>query len=209
MEHGARDGRDAVERGPEGAPLSDGLAMLEAAVETVCAVDWSRHHAEALLDAVGRAEIVARRLESAGAQATAELAALHRVQGRSAGGVAALLGDKLGLARGVVHGRIEAGGRQGTPAGQAAASGEITAEHERIIARAVSGSPGRWAVQPPPDSPSSSRNSRARSLRPNCGRKPRDGSPRCAPSAGRTATSTRSASVRPGSERSARTAPAP
>lgn len=42
----------------------------------------------------------------------------------------------------MVHGRIEAGGRQGTPAGRAAAIGEITGEHERIIARAVACLPG-------------------------------------------------------------------
>lgn len=142
MEQGVRDTRDATGQGSEAAPIADVLALLEAAVETLCGVDWSTHDADALVDAVGRAEIVARRLESAGSRATAELAAMHRQKGRSAGGVAAMLGKKLGLARGVVHGRIEAGGRQATPAGQAAAIGEITAEHERIIARAVSGLPG-------------------------------------------------------------------
>ncbi|MBC7296453.1 MAG: DUF222 domain-containing protein [Dietzia sp.] len=129
-------------RGSETAPLADVLALLEASVEALCEVDWSDHDADSLVEAVGRAEIVARRLESAGSRATAELAGLHRQKGRSAGGVAAMLAEKLGLARGVVHGRIEAGGRQATPAGRAAAVGEITAEHERIIAKAVSGLPG-------------------------------------------------------------------
>ncbi|MBB1053550.1 HNH endonuclease, partial [Dietzia sp. B44] len=111
---------DAPEQGSETAPLSDVLAFLEASVESLCQVDWSDHDADVLVDAVGRAEIVARRLEAAGARATAELAGLHRQKGRSAGGVAAMLAEKLGLARGVVHGRIEAGGRQATPAGRAA-----------------------------------------------------------------------------------------
>lgn len=133
---------DAPEQGSETAPVADVLAFLEASVESLCQVDWSDHDADVLVDAVGRAEIVARRLEAAGARATAELAGLHRQKGRSAGGVAAMLAEKLGLARGVVHGRIEAGGRQATPAGRAAAVGEITAEHERIISRAVSGLPG-------------------------------------------------------------------
>ncbi|MFN3600272.1 MAG: DUF222 domain-containing protein [Dietzia sp.] len=133
---------DAPKQGSETAPLADVLALLEASVETLCEVDWSGHDADELVDAVGRAEIVARRLEAAGSRATAELAGLHRQKGRSAGGVAAMLAEKLGLGRGVVHGRIEAGGRQATPAGRAAAVGEITAEHERIIAKAVSGLPG-------------------------------------------------------------------
>ncbi|MBB1033738.1 DUF222 domain-containing protein [Dietzia sp. CQ4] len=133
---------DAPGQGSETATLADVLAFLEASVESLCQVDWSDHDADVLVDAVGRAEIAARRLEAAGARATAELAGLHRQKGRSAGGVAALLAEKLGLARGVVHGRIEAGGRQATPAGRAAAVGEITAEHERIISRAVSGLPG-------------------------------------------------------------------
>lgn len=134
--------RDSGERGAETAPLADVLAFLEASVETLCAVDWADRDADELADALMRAEIAGRRLESAGARATAELAALHRQKGRSAGGVAAMLAEKLGLARGVVHGRIEAGGRQATPAGRAAASGVITAEHERIIAKAVAGLPG-------------------------------------------------------------------
>ncbi|MET3862687.1 hypothetical protein ABIE38_003633 [Dietzia sp. 2505] len=133
---------DAPGQGPETATLADVLAFLEASVESLCQVNWSDHDAEVLVDAVGRAEIVGRRLEAAGARASAELAGLHRQKGRSAGGVAALLAEKLGLARGVVHGRIEAGGRQATPAGRAAAVGEITAEHERIISRAVAGLPG-------------------------------------------------------------------
>ena len=128
--------------GGEAAPLSDVLAFLEASVEALCAVDWAERGADELAEAVSRVEIVARRLESAGARATAELAALHRQKGRSPGGVAAMLAEKLGLARGTVHGRIEAGGRQATPAGRAAASGQITGEHERIIAKAVAGLPG-------------------------------------------------------------------
>ncbi|WP_010540853.1 HNH endonuclease signature motif containing protein [Dietzia alimentaria] len=124
------------------APLTDVLAFLEASVETLCAVDWAEHDAEMIAAAVGRVEVVARRLDACGARATAELAALHRLKGRSAGGVAAMLAEKLGLAKGTVHGRIEAGGRQATPAGRAAAGGEITGEHERIIAKAVSGLPG-------------------------------------------------------------------
>lgn len=122
--------------------MPDALALLEAAVETLCAVDWTRQDADALVEAIGRVEIAARRTESAGARATAELAGLHRQKGRTAGGVAAMLAEKLGLAKGVVHGRIEAGGRQATPAGQAAATGQISGEHERIIAKAVAGLPG-------------------------------------------------------------------
>lgn len=139
MEQGVRD---AAEAGPGPAALASVLAFLEASVETLCAVDWSAHSAEELADAVGRAEIAARKLESAGARATAELAGLHQQKGRTAGGVAAMLATELGVAKGAVYGRIEAGGRHATPAGQAAASGRITAEHERIIARAVAGLPG-------------------------------------------------------------------
>lgn len=139
MEQGVRDtAREATEQ----PSLASVLALLEAAVESVTAVEWSECGADELVDAVGRVEIVARRLESAGCGATAELAALHRQRGRTAGGVAAMLGEKLGLARGAIHGRIEAGGRRATPAGQAAAQGVITGEHERIIAKAVSGLPG-------------------------------------------------------------------
>ena len=137
--------RDAARWGgkrEEPPPLTEVLAFLEASVETLCAVDWAEHDAEALANAVGRVEVVARRLDACGSRATAELAALHRQKGRTAGGVAAMLAEKLGLARGTLHGRIDAGGRQATPAGRAAASGEISAEHERIIARAVSGLPG-------------------------------------------------------------------
>lgn len=123
-------------------PLAEVLALLEAAVETLCAVDWAEHDADALAAAVGRTEIVARRVGAAGSRATAELAGLHLQKGRTAGGVAALLAEKLGLAKGTVHGRIEAGGRQQTPAGRASATGEITGEHERIIAKAVAGLPG-------------------------------------------------------------------
>ncbi|PAY24165.1 HNH endonuclease [Dietzia natronolimnaea] len=133
---------DAPGRGSETAPLADVLAFLEASVENLCQVGWSDQDADALVEAVGRTEIVVRRLEAAGARATAELAALHRRKGRSSGGVAALLAENLGLSRGAVHGRIEAGGRQATPAGRAVAVGEITAEHERVIAKAVSGLPG-------------------------------------------------------------------
>lgn len=122
--------------------LPDVLGFLEASVETLCSVDWAAHDAEALANAVGRVEVVARRLDASGSRATAELAALHRQRGRTAGGVAAMLAEKLGLSKGTVHGWIDAGGRQATPAGRAAASGEITGEHERIIARAVSGLPG-------------------------------------------------------------------
>ena len=142
MERGERDARETVGQGPVAAPLELVLAFLEASVETLCRVDWAGHDPEALVAAVGRAETAARRLGSAGSRATAELAALHRQRGRSAGGLAAMLAEKLGLARGVIHGRIEAGGRQATPAGRAAADGTISAEHERIIARAVSGLPG-------------------------------------------------------------------
>lgn len=134
--------RDTDEPGGQAAPLSDVLAFLEASVEALCAADWAGHSADELAEAVTRTEIVARRLESAGSRATAELAALHRLKGRSPGGVAAMLAQELGLAKGTVHGRIEAGGRQATPAGRAAASGEITGEHERIIAKAVAGLPG-------------------------------------------------------------------
>lgn len=134
--------RDTGKQGGEAAPLADVLAFLEASIETLCAVEWVDQSADELADAVTRTEIVARRLEAAGARATAELAALHRQRGRSSGGVAAMLAEKLGLARGVVHGRIEAGGRALTPAGRAAASGEITGEHERIIAKAAAGLPG-------------------------------------------------------------------
>lgn len=133
---------EAPQAGSGSAPLPDALALLEAAVETLCAVDWAGQDADALVEAVGRVEIATRRTESAGARATAELAGLHRQKGRTAGGVAALLAEKLGLARGIVHGRIEAGGRQATPAGQAAAAGQISGEHERIIAKAVAGLPG-------------------------------------------------------------------
>ena len=144
MEEGVRDAQGA---GSGTALLADVLALLEASVESLCEVGWGDHDADALVDAVGRVEIVARRLESAGSRATAELAALHRQKGRTAGGVAALLAQKLGLARGTVHGRIEAGGRQATPAGRAAAVGEISAEHERIIAKAVEGLPGTLGGQ--------------------------------------------------------------
>lgn len=142
MEQGMQG--ESGKAGDRGAPagLADVLAFLEASVETLCAVDWTEHDAQALAHAVGRVEVVARRLDASGARATAELAALHRAKGRSAGGVAAMLAEELGLARGTVHGRIDAGGRQATPAGRAAASGEITGEHERIIAKAVSGLPG-------------------------------------------------------------------
>lgn len=135
--------RDTDERDRPRAPLADVVAFLEASVEALCDVDWADHSAEELADAVERAEIAARRLESAGARATAELAALHKLKGRSPGGVAAMLAQKLGLAKGTVHGRIEAGGRQATPAGRAAAGGEITGEHERIIAKAVKTLPGK------------------------------------------------------------------
>lgn len=134
--------RDTDEAGGQTAPLVDVLAFLEASVEALCAVDWAGYGADEMADAVERAEIVARRLEAAGSRATAELAALHKAKGRSPGGVAAMLAQKLGLAKGTVHGRIEAGGRQATPAGRAAAGGEISCEHERIIAKAVSGLPG-------------------------------------------------------------------
>ncbi|WP_230928544.1 DUF222 domain-containing protein [Dietzia aurantiaca] len=135
--------RDTNGRGAVMAPLDDVLAFLEASIETLCAVDWAGYDAGQLADAVTRTEIVARRLESAGSRATAELAGLHQQKGRSPGGVAALLAAKLGLARGTVHGRIEAGGRQATPAGRAAARGVISCEHERIIAKAVAGLPGK------------------------------------------------------------------
>ena len=111
-------------------------------METLCSIEWSDHDAEALTAAVGRTETVVRRVEAAGSRATAELAALHIQKGRTAGGVAALLAERLGLAKGAVHGRIEAGGRQQTPAGRAAAVGAISAEHERVIAKAVAGLPG-------------------------------------------------------------------
>lgn len=133
---------DSSEWGFEPTPLDDALAFLEAAVETLGAVDWAAHDAGELAAAVGRAEVVSRRLEAAGSRAVAELAGLHRQKGRTAGGVAAMLAADLGLARGTMHGRIEAGGRAATPAGRAAAVGEITGEHERIIAKAVSGLPG-------------------------------------------------------------------
>ena len=142
MEQGVWDAEGRGGERDEPAPLTDVLAFLEASVETLCAVDWAEHDADALAHAVGRVEVVARRLDASGSRATAELAALHRQKGRTAGGVAALLAEKLGLAKGTVHGRIDAGGRQATPAGRAAANGEITGEHERIIARAVSGLPG-------------------------------------------------------------------
>lgn len=132
---------DTDQQGGSAASLGDVLAFLEASVEALAGIDWADHGAEELSEAVTRAEIVARRLESAGARAAAELAALHKLKGRSPGGVAAMLAQKLGLAKGTVHGRIEAGGRQATPAGKAAASGQITGEHERIIARAVAGLP--------------------------------------------------------------------
>ncbi|GAA3511815.1 HNH endonuclease signature motif containing protein [Dietzia aurantiaca] len=135
--------RDTNGRGAVMVPLDDVLALLEASIETLCAVDWAGYDAGQLADAVMRIEIVARRLESAGSRATAELAGLHRQKGRSPGGIAALLAAKMGLARGTVHGRIEAGGRQATPAGQAAARGVISCEHERIIAKAVAGLPGK------------------------------------------------------------------
>lgn len=135
--------RDTNGRGAVMAPLEDVLAFLEASIETLCAVDWAGYDAGQLADAVTRTEIVARRLESAGSRATAELARLHQQKGRSPGGMAALLAAKLGLARGTVHGRIEAGGRQATPAGRAAARGVISCEHERIIAKAVTGLPGK------------------------------------------------------------------
>ncbi|WP_314038329.1 DUF222 domain-containing protein [Dietzia sp. CH92] len=135
-----RDGEDG--HGAAVPPLVDVLALLEASVEALCAVDWSAHGADALADAVGRIEVLARRLEAGNCRATAELAGLHAQKGRTPGGVAAMLAQKLGLARGTVHGRIEAGGRQATPAGRASASGQITGEHERIIAKAVSSLPG-------------------------------------------------------------------
>ncbi|MGX1767729.1 DUF222 domain-containing protein [Dietzia sp. NPDC055343] len=135
--------RDTSGPGAVMAPLDDVLAFLEASIETLCAVDWAGYDADQLADAVTRTEIVARRLESAGSRATAELAGLHQQKGRSPGGMAALLAAKLGLARGTVHGRIEAGGRQATPAGRAAARGVISCEHERIIAKAVAGLPGK------------------------------------------------------------------
>lgn len=122
--------------------LDDVVAFLEASVETMCAVDFSRFEADALADAVGRVEIVSRKMESASARATAELAGLHLQKGRTAGGVAAMLAQRFGLAKGLVHGRIQAGGRQATPAGRATAAGEISSEHERIVAKAVSGLPG-------------------------------------------------------------------
>lgn len=131
-----------VWRPVEPAPLSSVLAFLEAGVEALGADDFSRHDAAALADAVERVEVVARKLESAAARATADLAGLHARKGRTPGGVAAMLARRLGLAKGAVHGRIEAGGRQATPAGRAAAAGEISAEHERIVARAVKGLPG-------------------------------------------------------------------
>lgn len=141
-ERGVRSGHDPGWAGLEPAPLHLALAFLEASVEALCADDFSRHSAAELADAVGRIEVATRKVEAAGARATADLAALHVNKGRKVGGVAAMLGRELGLATGVVRGRIEAGGRQATPAGRAAVAGEITAEHERIVARAVDKLPG-------------------------------------------------------------------
>ena len=124
------------------ASLDDALVFLEAAVATLVSIDLEGVEADELADAVMRTEVAGRRLEAAGSRATAELAALHALKGRRPGGVAAMLAEKLGLARGVMHGRIEAGGRQATPAGRAMVRGEITSEHERIIAKAVNGLPG-------------------------------------------------------------------
>lgn len=139
MKQGATD---AEKLWSQPVPLASAVAFLEAAVEALCVDDFSRHGATELVDVVGRVEVAARKLESAGARATADLAALHVRIGRKVGGVAAMLASELGLAKGVVHGRIEAGRRQTTPAGRAAAAGEISAEHERIVAKAVAGLPG-------------------------------------------------------------------
>lgn len=134
--------RDEVKEAAEQPSLTSVLSFLEAAVETVAAVGWHEHGAEVLVEAVGRMEVLARKLESAGCGATAELAALHKQRGRSPGGVAAMLGEKLGLSKAALHGRIGTGGRRSTPAGRAAADGIITGEHERIIAKAVATLPG-------------------------------------------------------------------
>lgn len=141
-ERAARGAHDAGWAGLEPAPLHLALAFVEASVEALCADDFSRHSAAELADAVGRIEVATRKVEAAGARATADLAALHVSKGRKVGGVAAMLGRELGLATGVVRGRIEAGGRQATPAGKAAVAGEISAEHERIVAKAVDKLPG-------------------------------------------------------------------
>lgn len=139
MEQGERD---AAGEAAEESSLASLLALLEVAVETVCAVEWHERGADELVEAVGRVEVVSRRLEAAGCGATAELAAQHRARGRKAGGVAAMLGEKLGLSKGAVHGRIGTGGRRMTPAGRAAADGAISGEHERIIAKALAVLPG-------------------------------------------------------------------
>ena len=126
-----------------GAPVEFALSLLEAAVEALRTAGWDERDADQLADAVMRTEVAGRRLEATGSLATADLAALHMHKGRKPGGVAAMLAEKLGLARGTIHGRIEAGGRQATPAGRAAVRGEITSEHERIIAKAVKTLPGK------------------------------------------------------------------
>ena len=118
------------------------LALAEAAGEALGSVDWTAESVDAVAEALGRVETIARKVEAAAASGAADLAARHARKGRSPGGVAAMLAERLGLARGAIHGRIEAGGRRATPAGRAAAAGEISAEHERIIARAVKGLPG-------------------------------------------------------------------
>ena len=66
MEQGlwGTEGRGGEQADP--APLTDVLAFLEASVETLCAVDWAEHDAEALANAVGRVEVVARRVHSVG-----------------------------------------------------------------------------------------------------------------------------------------------
>ena len=142
MEQGISGTEGDGGRSVEPPTLADVLGFLEASVESLSAVEWSAVEADALADAVGRVEVLARRLEASGCRATAELAALHGQKGRTPGGVAAMLAERLGLAKGTVHGRIDAGGRQATPAGRAAASGEISGEHERIIAKAVAALPG-------------------------------------------------------------------
>ena len=75
MEQGVREAEQ-----PAGTPsLTSALSLLEAAVEAVSAIEWSEYDADEMVDAVSRVEVVARRLDSVGCAATAELAAGGRV----------------------------------------------------------------------------------------------------------------------------------
>lgn len=205
MEQGERD---AAGEAAEESSLVSLLALLEVAVETVCAVEWHERDAEELVEAVGRVEVVSRRLEAAGCGATAELAAQHRARGRKAGGVAAMLGEKLGLSKGAVHGRIGTGGRRMTPAGRAAADGAISGEHERIIAKALAVLPGRWAVRLRTGSPRNWWSSPGRPPPQTCARRLRVALPSCARTRVRIARSIRSGSGPRGSGPSGPMAPA-